>query len=50
VRDHSPLVRAMAVWALSRLLDGDEFTELREAHLPDEADAQVAVEWRASPS
>jgi len=45
--DASPLVRAMAVWALSRLLDGPGFAQLREAHLPKEGDAQVRAEWAA---
>ncbi len=45
--DASPLVRAMAVWALSRLLAEDRFATLREAHLPGEPDADVRAEWRA---
>ena len=45
--DGSPLVRAMAVWALSRLLDGARFAALREAHLPGEPDPDVGAEWRA---
>ncbi len=44
--DASPLVRAMAVWALSRLLDDDAFAALRERHLPDEDDDHVRAEWR----
>jgi epoxyqueuosine reductase len=43
--DGSPLVRAMAVWALSRLLSASEFARLRDAHLPAEADPQVRAEW-----
>lgn len=43
--DASPLVRAMAVWALSRLLSADAFTKLRSAHLAHERDADVRVEW-----
>jgi epoxyqueuosine reductase len=44
--DDSPLVRAMAVWAASRLLDADgEFTQLRNAHLPRETDDAVRAEW-----
>jgi len=46
--DASPLVRAMAVWALSRLLDGPGFARLRGAHLPEEEDAQVRAEWAAT--
>ena len=45
--DASPLVRAMAVWALSRLLGGAEFDTLRAAHLPGETDAGVRDEWSA---
>jgi epoxyqueuosine reductase len=44
--DKSPLVRAMAVWALSRLLPREEFNRLASKHLPDEPDPAVAVEWR----
>lgn len=41
--DSSPLVRAMAVWALSRLAPSRAIA-LRPAHA-DEADADVAREW-----
>jgi epoxyqueuosine reductase len=44
--DSSPLVRAMAVWALSKLLPGDRFGGLAAEHLPRETDAVVAAEWR----
>jgi epoxyqueuosine reductase len=43
--DPAPIVRAMAVWALSRLLDGDRFAALRARHLPHEPDPDVASEW-----
>lgn len=43
--DASPLVRAMAVWALSRLLSAAAFAELRRAHLDGEPDADVRAEW-----
>ena len=43
--DRSPLVRAMAVWALSRLVDNSRFTHLREHHLGKESDAEVRREW-----
>ena len=43
--DASPLVRGMAVWALSRLLPEEKFTALRERHLAKEIDADVRVEW-----
>lgn len=45
LRDPSPLVRAMAVWALARLLDSANFAALRGRHLPNETDAQVRAEW-----
>ncbi|MFQ5785483.1 MAG: tRNA epoxyqueuosine(34) reductase QueG [Alphaproteobacteria bacterium] len=43
--DSSPLVRAMAVWALSRLLDNGTFAALRARHAPSEDDAAVRNEW-----
>ncbi len=43
--DASPLVRAMAVWALGRLLAPAGFESLRERHLPRETDAAVITEW-----
>ena len=43
--DASPLVRAMAVWALQRLLPAAEVEALRRSHLPDETDPVVADEW-----
>ena len=43
--DSSPLVRAMAVWALSQLADGARFRQLAQAHLPEENDAGVREEW-----
>ena len=46
--DASPLVRAMAVWALSRLQDGADLARLRARHLPGEADADVRSEWEAT--
>jgi epoxyqueuosine reductase len=45
--DSSPLVRAMAVWALARLLDDTAFHGLRDARLPLESDAGVRAEWLA---
>lgn len=44
----APEVRGMAIWALSRLLPAAEFAELREAHLPGEAEAEVRREWMMS--
>ena len=46
LRDASPLVRAMAVWALAQLVPED-FADLRAVHLPGEADAAVREEWLA---
>ena len=43
--DASPLVRAMAVWALRRLADGESFERVRARHLPDEPDPAVRAEW-----
>ena len=43
--DASPLVRAMAVWALARLLPECEFDALRRRHSPGEGDPQVRQEW-----
>ena len=45
LEDKSPLVRAMAVWALSRLLEAPRFERLRQAHLALEADQDVRREW-----
>jgi epoxyqueuosine reductase len=43
--DSSPLVRAMAVWALSRLIDLPHFVPLAQAYLRVERDEQVREEW-----
>jgi epoxyqueuosine reductase len=45
--DTSPVVRAMAVWALSRLLPRQQFKNLAAIRAPDEPDAAVRAEWRA---
>lgn len=50
LRDDSPLVRAMAVWALRRLLPPDRLAVPRERSLADEADAAVVAEWSDDPS
>ena len=44
-QDSSPEVRAMAVWALSRLMDGESFTTYAAARAP-ESDSNVLDEWR----
>ena len=43
--DPSPLVRAMAVWALHRLLPPDAFAHLRSRHHATEPDPAVRTEW-----
>jgi epoxyqueuosine reductase len=44
--DASPLVRAMAVWALSKLLPRQAFEHVASEHVPNESDADVIAEWR----
>lgn len=44
--DASPLVRAMAVWALSRLAEKDKLTECAARHADAETDQAVRDEWR----
>ncbi len=46
--DASPLVRAMAVWALSRLLDPAAFARLRDRRLDGEIDKDVRAEWETT--
>jgi epoxyqueuosine reductase len=48
--DDSPLVRASAVWAHSRLADAAEHAEERARRLPGEADPLVREEWQRAPS
>ena len=43
--DRSPLVRAMAIWALARLLPLEAFAGLREIHAAGEQDEAVRSEW-----
>lgn len=45
--DASPLVRGMAVWALSRLLDEAAFARLKGTHAGGESDPGVREEWAA---
>jgi epoxyqueuosine reductase len=45
LEDASPLVRAMAVWALSQLLSEPAFATLRSAHGAGETDPAVRKEW-----
>nr|WP_281024085.1 tRNA epoxyqueuosine(34) reductase QueG [Microvirga subterranea] len=44
--DASPLVRAMAVWAIARLLPAEEVSAHREARRDIETDEDVRREWR----
>ena len=48
LNDASPLVRAMAVWALGRLAVKSRFAQLRTQYLAREADADVQREWQAN--
>ncbi len=49
LEDASPLVRAMAVWALSQLLDRSGFSALRSRYETQEIDQAVCEEWRQCP-
>ena len=42
----SPLVRAMAIWALGRLADAEEMKSLSRRFASKEGDAAVVEEWR----
>lgn len=48
IADSSPLVRAMAVRALSKLLSGADFSALKNVRARDEADEFVRAEWDVS--
>lgn len=43
--DASPLVRAMAIWALSRLLPADDVARYAAGRRDHEADGDVGAEW-----
>ncbi len=45
--DASPLVRAMAVWALRHLADEPNFEKARINHMANEADPDVQSEWHS---
>lgn len=45
LKDVSPLVRGMAVWALSQLVDAEIFDELCDEHCGQENDERVRKEW-----
>ncbi len=44
--DASPVVRAMAIWALSRLMEAGEFERFAAQRPQDESDSDVLNEWR----
>jgi epoxyqueuosine reductase len=46
LHDPSALVRAMAVWALARLLSPRDFASLRGKHAAQETDDAVSAEWQ----
>jgi epoxyqueuosine reductase len=46
--DASPLVRAMAVWAMRRLTADGVGDRLRRLHLTRERDSEVRAEWQAA--
>ncbi|WP_085908647.1 tRNA epoxyqueuosine(34) reductase QueG [Kiloniella majae] len=46
LKDASPYVRAMAVWAMKRLLDKEEFEDLQLEYKGSELDADVLGEWQ----
>ena len=48
LRDPSPPVRAMAVWASQRLVSPAGFVALRARHAPDETDPAVLAEWHGT--
>ena len=44
--DASPLVRAMAVWALAKIVSADALAAYADARLAHELDADVRAEWQ----
>ena len=50
LNDPSPLVRAMAVWAVQQLVGEDRFNELRQLYEAEESDADVRREWSGTSS
>jgi epoxyqueuosine reductase len=45
LKSRSALVRAMAVWALGRLVPPDDLAEFERRYLPGETDEMVEAEW-----
>jgi epoxyqueuosine reductase len=48
IGDASPLVRGAAVWALSQLVEREEFNALAHDAIRKESDVEVRNEWRAA--
>jgi epoxyqueuosine reductase len=48
LNDPSPLVRAMAVWALTQLQDGESFDALMRRRIDQEEDETVRAEWAST--
>jgi epoxyqueuosine reductase len=48
LEDPADIVRAMAVWALSRLMGEPDFTTLRNERINSETDASVRREWETA--
>lgn len=48
IRDPSPVVRAMAVWASARLMPASSFSELASEHEAEECDPAVRREWASA--
>ncbi len=46
--DTSALVRASAVWALSQLMDRNDFAALASSRAGEEPDPEVRAEWLAT--
>ena len=47
LEDEAPVVRAMAVWALSQLMDKQAFADVQGEAIEHETDANVLQEWGA---
>lgn len=45
LRDPSPIVRAMAIWAVREIATSDEFKRLGRTHMAQETDKVVLAEW-----
>jgi len=48
LEDAEPLIRAMAIWALARLISDQEFAALAVEHNQREEDEAVREEWRSA--